>query len=212
MLTLEELLKPVKIVDQTILRQYTRLTNRWEEKERSRYMLSNWFNVPSFLIQFGFGNGAGFIPFFHGMNFSSDNIIKPYGKDFNIEEGSSRVEKRSSSLIMIDRLTRLPFFATGVGMVSVGLYGVVSGYYTRDNQSLSEGLTHIVDGISFFGVASSQYVKDSDPKLLDKKPLLKTAWDKVKDGYHHAKDKIKAKIPEPQPALEPIPVLHYDRY
>ena len=44
---LESLLKPAKILDEQILRQYTKITKKWEDRGHSRYSLAHAFNLTS---------------------------------------------------------------------------------------------------------------------------------------------------------------------
>ena len=166
---LESVLKLVKFVDEQILRQYTKLTKKWEDKGHSRYTLSNMFNIPCTIFTLTNSIDDGFIPFFQGNQFIVDNFTKGYGRDFNASDSS--IAENFSLQKKIDRIARLPFFVTSLGFASVGLYEVVSGFYQGDNQSVSEGLNNIAHSVPFLGVASSQYVKDSNPKLLDKEPF-----------------------------------------
>ena len=198
-MALDSLLKPVKFVDEQILRQYTKITKKWEDKGHSRYTLSNMINIPSLILTGGLGDPYN-MGFFHGWNLVSDNITKPYGRDFNVQESSSRVEDGDPIIKMTDRVTRLPLMIAGVGFTGLGLYEIVSGFWNRDNQNLSEGLVHLSHGLPFIGIASSQYVKDANPKLLDKKPFWKKAYD-------WAKEKVGSLAPQPSP--QPVPVQAY---
>ena len=50
----------------------------------------------------------------------------------------------------------------------------------------------VIVGIAFASLASSMYLKDSDPKLLQKRPF----WEKV---YEWLKEKTSLIVPSPQP-------------
>ena len=197
-MTLKDLLKPFKAVDEQILKQYSKLTKKWEDKGRGRYSLSNLFNIPSFIVGLG-GYNTGWV---HGWNFSNDNIVKAYGKDFNVQENSSKVEDGNPIIKAIDRATRMPLLITGIGFAGTGLYEVISGLYSGDNQCIPKGFDYLSTGISFIGGSSSQYVKDSNPKLLDKKPFWKTTYEKVRD-------KVKDLVPEQNPFPAPAPIGNY---
>ena len=195
---LESVLKLVKFVDEQILRQYTKLTKKWEDKGHSRYTLSNMFNIPCTIFTLANGIDDGFIPFFQSNQFIVDNFTRGYGREFNASDSS--IAENFSLQKKIDRIARLPFFVTSLGFASVGLYEVVSGFYQGDNQSVSEGLNNIAHSVPFLGVASSQYVKDSNPKLLDKEPFWRKAYD-------WTKEKIGSLTPRPTP--QPVPIQAY---
>lgn len=186
---LESLLKPVGWTDEQVLRQYTKLTKKWEAKGRSRYALSNWVNIPCLMFNLANGVDDTFISAFQGHNLGSDTVTKPYGEDFTV---SSTKAKKNNLPVFVDRLTRLPLLVTGMGLTGFGLYEVITGFYNKDNQTLSEGITKIKHGVPFLGVASSQYIKDADPKLLEKEPF----WQKV---YSWAKEKVSSLAPQPLP-------------
>lgn len=72
--------------------------------------------------------GPSVVNAFAGWNLASDNISKPYGRDFNVTESSAMVEDGVPKIRAIDRITRLPLMLTGTGLIGVGLYEVVTGY------------------------------------------------------------------------------------
>ena len=82
------------------------------------------------------------------------------------------------------KLARMPLMGYSFYLIGSGINDVINGEYTENS------LYKISTGISFLHNASSFYIQDSDPKLLDKVPLLKQA-------YHHIKEKLSA---------NPIPV------
>ncbi len=201
-MALEDLLAPVKWVDKQVLREYTKLTKKWEAKGRSRYALSNWINISSSI--FILTNGVNDIPIslfmslFIARNFAQDNVTKPYGSELNVSD--SAIAERSNLPVQIDRVIRLPFLLTGLGLTGFGLYKAMSGFYNKDNQTISEGITNIKHGVPFLSVASCYYIKDADPKLLDKAPFWETA-------YSWAKDRLSSVAPQPTP--QPVPVKSY---
>ncbi len=197
-MVLEDLLKPLQYVDEQILREYTKLTQAWEKSGKSKYLLSNSFNISSFALFLGsmhLWGGYHYIPplegFFHTRNSVIDNRIKPYGSDFPVT--STSVAKPQNIHITIDRITRLPFLITAMSLTATGIYHLMTGIKSQSNQQVHEGIYLINHGISYIGNASSQYVKDTNPTLLKKDPLWKTA-------YTLLQEKIRA-IPQPQPTI-----------
>lgn len=194
-MSLESLLKPAKWVDEQVLRQYTKLTTRWEKKDRSRYLLSNLINIPTLILTFSDGTNNPITAYFQGMHLAQDNITKPYGSEFNASD--SAIAKNSHPIVKLDRIVRMPLFLTGFGFTSFGLYSIIVGWYNNDNFFLSDGITNLNLGVPFLSVASCCYIKDADPKLLDKQPFWKTA-------YQWAKEKVQSLAPEPVP--QPVPL------
>ncbi len=201
---LESLLKPVKEVDKEILRQYSKITKRWEDKGRSRYSLSNFINVPSLLLTGGLlvgriieGYPLLLLAVNQGHLLADDNLTKSYGKDFNATD-SERVMDREYILVAYDRFVRLPFFGTGVGYVGCGLYEIISGLVSVDGNSVSNGMQNTLHSLPFIGIASSMYIKDGDPKLLEKEPS------EVKAFFKGIYKKAKGLLPSPSPTLQPV--------
>ncbi len=191
-MTLDEILKPAKWVDEQVLRQYTKIAKKWEDKGYSRYTLSNLINIPAFFLPLLYGIVNPVAPYFHGVHLAQDNFIKPYDNEFNAS--NSAIAKNSHPLVKLDRITRMPLFLAGVGFTSFGLYSAIVGWYNNDNLTFSDGIINLKLGIPFLSSASCCYIKDADPKLLDKQPFWKAA-------YNWAKEKASSLVPKfvPQP-------------
>lgn len=208
---LESLLKPLKIADEEILRQYTKLTKKWEDKGHSKYSLSV---IPGFLSL-----GVKISPIFDlyylnfpetflsliespasGVNFVHDTIglitgTHPKGVEDN---GNGRIinDKFSFYYEKITKITRMPSFLWGLYFSANGVYNLYDSFVNNDSVSFMEGISNLTFGINSLGLSSSIYIKNSDPKLLDKAPFLKTA-------YENVKEKIRSLAPQPipEPAL-----------
>lgn len=230
-MSLEDILAPIKAVDQEILRLYTRLTNRWEEKGKSKYSLAANFDLAAVAgnvllkcaVDYSLQNQT--VPTTGDSTFSISSIIMPIlmgsyvnnivNTIYNLANkedsiGSELAEDKYNSITTkVNRGVRMfGWMATG----RFGIFALGGNLITAAHYPLEEWMVVSSATLASVSIASSKYIKDSNPKLLDKKPLLRTAWDKVKDTYHQAKEKIKAKIPEPQPVLYPVPTSHFGRY
>ncbi|MBI2146126.1 hypothetical protein HYU22_02190 [Candidatus Woesearchaeota archaeon] len=156
------------------------------------------FNIPCTIFTLKYNADSGFMGYLHGNQLAVDNITKSYGEDFNATDSS--IAENFNWQKGFDRLTRTPFFITGLSFAVVGFYEVITGLRHSDNQTISNGLNSLAHSVPFLGVASSQYVKDADPKLLNKQPFWKTAYD-------WAREKVSSLTPQPAPA--PVPVQAY---
>ncbi len=208
-MNLEKLLKPLKYADEQILRYYSKLTKKWEDKGHSRYILAHAFNLTatgSFHINDLFGKNIFNHPNW-GWFFGADlvlNIFEPFHKK-NVTDGTitedpnpvSRFYKKGLNLL------RMPFFVMGTGLIGKGIYDVFDYVKTGNNDSLNSAFFDLSTGYSFFGLSSSIYIKDSDPKLLDKEPFWKTTYNKIKEGIDNL-------APQPEPI--PAPALSLKNY
>ncbi len=211
--TIEDILKPVKFVDEAVLRQYTKLTRKWEAKGRSRYSLAHAFQLPTIPLGLYFvnsfyppSNSVSLLGFLLGSelgsNLTGPNNERSVSSDRTLVESSipiNRFYKKVSNRI------RLPLFISGVGMIAKGGLDLVDYMRTQNPESLNNALFDMSLGYTFFGNASSMYVKESNPKLLDKTPAWKTA-------YNFVKEKVSGLIPGQTPEPVPVPVRACERF
>lgn len=99
-------------------------------------------------------------------------------------------------------ILRLPGLSAGLAHIYCGVHGL---YYNLLNKNLltthptSSSLEHLLFGLGLFIQASTMYISDSDPKLLEKKPFYKTA-------YNWLKEKTNSLVPKPAPQPTPVPI------
>ena len=206
-MSLEYLPKPVKWLDEQVLRQYTKLTKKWEDKGRSRYSLAHLFNLTG--LGTGLGTATYNIPlgsrgmaWFYGMDLCR-NFVEPSVKS-DITSGT--MAKSHPILYIYEKvgnITRLPFFGIGCTYLGKGAVNLIGGVYSRDSLQMNKGLSDLLIGWTFFGISSSNYIKDSNPKLLAKASFWKTAYAKIKEGVKNLLPK-----PAPAPAPQPVPVRY----
>lgn len=103
--------------------------------------------------------------------------------------------------MFVTRVTRLPLFAAGLGLVGTGLYSLIHSVVNGGQTVLNNPYEQVVGGLGMLSLASSMYLKDQDPKLLDKQPF----WKKV---YDTLREKVNSLLPPPIPELKPIPVRY----
>ena len=210
-MTAEGLLKPIKYLDENvILRQYTKLGKKINIDEGKRkYWIGTglWWAYAefSFLTNtnqklFGgvFDWSSYFTLAFNDGRYNSAGII-----------GRLKEEDKTSDSVALDPLkeryrkynsyARLPTFLFGAGLI--GKFGVDLVKSIQDQTPLEPtSLYCLADGIGHLSLASSMYLKETDPKLLDKESLWKKALNYIQE---------KASMLGPQPV--PVPVYNYQR-
>jgi len=201
---LETLAKPFKYVDGQILRQYSKLTKKWEDRGHSRYSLSmipsiiggsivislSSLSNPLVALLGGLDLGKNYVGFFFG-----ESAERGY------EQNEERIQINNPigyAITKLHRMARTPMFLTGAFFTGKGILDFYDYFVNRNDVSLMEGFKNLSFGVSNLGFSSSMYIRDSDPKLLDKAPFWKTAYD-------WATDKIKPLVPQPQPIPETKP-------
>ena len=208
------ILKPIKAMDEEVLRQYSKVAKNWEGKGRNIYHLANVFrfsgvvgSTGSLIIYpqiFPINAARGFLQG-GDIGINTGNLM--LGDKNSVSNGATTKENPLiENLNKIQKLIRLPSFVGGVGFMGKGAYEIASSIKTGDYSQMNEALFDLSFGYSLFGHASSIYLKDRDPKLLDKVPFWKKAKDKLVD-------KVKSIDwnPSPQPDAIPVPFENYSR-
>jgi len=206
-MSLESLLKPVKFVDEQILRQYTKIAKKWEDKGRNIYALSLFFSFPGIMLitdsfdrQFGSLAGDLIYLFSYGFD-NAQNILGFSGflKENKISSEAISLNPAEEYTKKMNRMIRLPTFLSGVGLVGKSSYDFIN--YFVNGEPFDNTISHQLSlGLGLLCAASSQYIKDRNPKLLDKEPFWKKA-------YSSLKEKADSLMPKPMP--DPIPVESY---
>lgn len=195
---LESILKPVKWVDEQVHRQYTRFGKNWEDDGHSRYSIA----IPLTLYSLIAGTMLKIPPFltgsFLGWDMSSNLTKRPYGTKDDVSSDAITISASDEFFKKVDRAVRLPLFAAGVGYMGKGIYDFVNSIVSGDIFGIGSCASDFGIGSSLFAMASSLYIKDIEPKLLDKEPFWKRA-------YNLAKEKLSSLAPKPalQPAAAP---------
>ncbi len=83
-------------------------------------------------------------------------------------------------------------------------------YFANGEPIPSEDSFLITLGLSNLGMASSMYLKDRDPKLLDKQPAWRKALESARERVGELSDRVKEGIQDwiPQPQPIPIPIRY----
>ncbi len=217
-MSLEALLKPFKAVDEALLKQYTRFSLWVEEKglPNSKQPLVCIFGT----ILTSFGLAATLSPgarlsyedvspletvlassllildqFYTPLLFHDWIYSRRYAQQNRSEATSSTISEDQFSYVSkkIQRVLRLPLIMAGGYLGYRGLTNTLDG---GSLQQLSLGIMGIILNV---GLATSMYLKDTNPKLLDKEP----AW---KRAYNWLSEKAQSLVHRPVPV--PVPTRY----
>jgi len=205
-MSLESLLKSVKYVDEQILRYYTKAVEAFNlDKGKRKYFVGMGLYISAGVF---FGIGAGTYlrsnySWDQGKNkvdqagimwvllTSSDFLHNFYGMTGSIKEDTTTESGTKYFLSYIFQkinsisIPRVPLFLGGI----VGIGNSLVDSYQGDSTG---SIISLYLGLSCLSLASSIYIKATDPKLLDKEPFWKSA-------YKWAKEKASSLNPKPIP-------------
>jgi hypothetical protein len=197
---LESLLKPIRYLDENIiLRQYTKLGQKINiDKGKRKYGIGmglwlGYHALTRFTNRELFGTGVEYADcFLLGLNdgaYNLQGIVEGFGEE---ETGESKAIDLNKNLYSKYNLyARLPTFLLGAGLI--GKFGVDLINSINNQTPLgSDSYCALMDGIGHLSLASSMYLKDTNPKLLERVPLWKRA-------YNSLKEKISSLAPSPVP-------------
>lgn len=179
-MSLESLLKPIRWADEQILRYYTKKAEAWEEQGRSKYSLAQICNVAAACANIFYvavlGNYAG-LPL---LGLQSSEFAR------NIKESKYKQDQTAGAITAlpaslktaqtIAAYARLPLFASGAALLIKGIIDMMTFAATKETGPLAGALENLSLGYAMLGTASSMYIKESDPKLLEKKPFEELAY------------------------------------
>lgn len=205
-MSLESLLAPAKWLDTQVMKQYTKLGQHIPERQL--------YKITTGLYVLGLAGGCQIIPgrsvhsfvwpVFYGMVAGSDdlglNIDGLRGKlPRYVCDRTKSIDSLNLSRLEFTRIMRLPLFIGGIAAISKVAYDTID-LLADDTMMQYNPYRLAFAGIGFLCSASSMYLKDQDPKLLDKQQS------KLKGWATRLYDKAKEAFTSPSP----IPILHKD--
>lgn len=206
--------KPFKFIDKEVLRWYTKKAKKLEEKGYDVKKINLGLSGVYLLTQISSGTILKSPLFeiysFYGLLPGCDLARNFYNSFIHPENShtSSREKIIEEPIIekykKITNLSRLPALAWGLVNTGKGIYDVGRYVATGESPNWSETAFNLSTGIEHLALASSIYFKARDPKLLDKAPAWKNAYEKSKEKVKEIKEGIKGALPEPVPELIPI--------
>ncbi len=213
-MTLEHLVKVVKVADEEVLRQYTKLSKNLNLDEgRKKYFVGMGLFFINLVSYASVGREL-----FGPMEFHARIILNVPDCGYNIRGvlGMINDENTSEERVInptiefykkFNSVVRFPTFIAGVGLV--GKIGVDLLNYTSSGEPINQdSYNYLIYGIGLLSLASSMYIKDIDPKLLNKKPFWKSASSWMKDKISSL---VPEPSPEPSPEPTPVPIQPYSR-
>lgn len=175
-MSLESLLKPIQWADQQVLKYYTKKTEEWEEKGRSKYSLAQVCNIAATCANMFYLTLQGYfvagVPLLglQGLEVMRNIKESQYKQDATSGEAAA-LPVTLKTAQTIAAYVRFPLFVSGAALLVKGVVDMLTFAATRETEPLANAIENLSLGYAMLGTASSMYIKDSDPKLLGKKPI-----------------------------------------
>ena len=214
-MTLEDVLKGIKkrtwdTADELAVRQYSSILKESEKKGGSRYRLANLLNLSGFgmtMASLSLGTPAliayyGIMTHVHGMDFVRTMFESRMSNQVTSDGTKVETSKMVSLYRKVAKAVRLPGLVSGLGFMGASAASLIDHIKTGNPSSLHDAMFQFSTGYGLFGVASSMYLKEADPKMLDKAP-----------SWSEALDKAKRKLEDlTSPPPEPVRIPSDERY
>ena len=219
---LETLAELPKKVDEDIHRGYSRLTKKWEDKFGSKYDLSLLFDLSSLgsmywgspnanQLKMGYDSILAVLSPLMSVSGATSVYSLVYHKLGRRKKGEgvehAGITRVNDKFIVenpllwftnkISKTVRAPELILGASFIGKGVFDLGNYFIGNDSSSLSEGLGNLGLGVSMASNASAWYVRDSDPKVLEKKPNWKAGLEKLANAISPAQT-------EPSPIKIPV--------
>ncbi len=206
-MTLEKIVKGLRYADEQMLKGYTHIAETWEKKGGNVDHLAAAVGIPGYFLMtvssiFLYPTpNTLFVPIIFPIathtHDAVDNYVRIFEKEYNyrldISGNKIPFDPTPDTLKIMSRITRFPTLVGGLGCAVKSVYEIMmhSGFAELPDHPLN----YAALGLGLLAVASSQYLKDRDPKLLQKDPFWKKAYDWCTE-----------KMYQRPPALQPIRV------
>ena len=205
----KDVIAPLKYLDSKIHRSYFKISKRFSNKKifwiSSMLGFSGVYGT-SYFMDFYIGSPNPLKDLIGKSLWTPTNLAIIFDGCYNLSglfgvtklnehtDGSISPNIMDALIIKISKNARLPMISTGFFLLGKTFLNAFNYFYSGEpisNETLAEGL----GSYGFLSIASSIYLKDRDPKLLEKQPMWKDALDLVKKGY----EKL-VPLPAPQPS------------
>jgi len=201
---LKYVMRPVKYLDEQVLRHYTKLGQKINiDDGKRKYWIGlglNTFNMQTSgpINRVLFGPAVDFASFL-GLQYA-DAVYNWRGifgfvKDDSEITDEKAIDSETYYQKRYNSFVRLPVFLGSVGLIGKSIADLVGSYSNGTPLDPTSSIC-LVEGISYLSLASSMYLKETDPKLLDKVPYWKKAYEWLKE---------KARELAPSPIPSPVP-------
>ena len=165
-------------MDEKIHRQYEKIGAELDKKSNTaRYTVSFTLNMLG-IIPFLQNTYIPFRSIISGLDNGMNMIGMRGGLKSNDDTSESRIKENPflNGIFIMNKVLRAPLYVVGIGQMVYGMYelvnvGVGSG---SAPDGLSNSLMYITRGVGMLMLSSSMYLKDKNPKLLEKASVLDT--------------------------------------
>ncbi len=200
---MNKIFENIKKIDESILKAYTKLSKN--TKEGKLYTITTFLNLGSI-------EGVSFFWYHLGLNLITSGMIgasiSAIDTLYNLEllSGERDTYSREGTIIKnplleykkkYNRTVRLPLFVTGAALTGIGIYDIIKPYITKQPFQ-ADDIDNLWTGLSYLGLASSMYLKDRNPKLLQKQSLLDRIYSLIKQTTKSYLPKTPKPVPQPQ--------------
>lgn len=181
-MTLNEIIKPIKVVDEELHRISEYVGQKRDERGRRDEDSVD-------LTIFGIMAAPMSSPTFAFGLLDSYFLLRKQRYDAQNQSETKVADKPLEIYKGITKVVRTPTFLAGLALTAKGLYNIVDGAI---NNTPHEGTSdYLIHGFSLLSISSSIFLRDKDPKLTDKKPFWQRAYDSLEQSLQSARDAVK---------------------
>ena len=180
--------KSAEWIDEQVLREYSKITKKWESEGRSRYSLANCFALSSFCsgiysswFQYLTTYLAVLVRISNGTDIGR-NIAEPFIE--RKEETDGTIAEPPLILYYYKQfadIARFPLLTAGILLLGKSASEFYDYFTNKNSESLNFALYDSYLGYNFFATACSMYIKESNLRLLDKDPAWKQGCSLIKN-------------------------------
>ncbi len=192
---------PLKIIDDEILRQFSKITKKWEDGGDSKYKLGLGIILVSSPAIFVNNIMSPVCYWIYGSELAQNIngiFLGQHRTGIKEQNGKQIISERYIYFAEnVNKIFRTPLFLGGSVLFVKGLINLYNGYFNNDSVLLSSGFDDLILGSNLLGTSSSNYIRNSDPKVLDKKSVFEKFGEKLKELL-------------PQPEFQPVPIKNLE--
>lgn len=170
----------IKEIDDHVRTWYTKKTVAYEAKGGDRYNLAQGLSltaicaIPGFVASTGIAGRAIADAYFDMAFLTSaideydSSMRREFGRTVTDGSGTTQYGLLDSIWKYTSEKTRLPLLVGGISAIGLGALTAIDGILHRDGGRLQGAVPYMIAGWQMLAIASSFYIKDIDPKLLEK--------------------------------------------
>ena len=197
-------------LDEQVMKYFTKIALNFEKRGHSKYDLCNILSFTSlFTIEALYSRYTGHDPKYSIIRATGCSLGIGIGRhmvDNNERKKYDTIMKTEMVLSLEDQVNfewrekyRLPLLVSGATFIGKGILEVIGGKIIGDSQQITYGVLDIIGGYGLSAFVSSLYIKDTNPKFLDKQTKIEKLLNLIGD---HISRQIGSYLPAPE--LSPI--------